>query len=109
MTEKAKESSTEVHACMLSCFSRVQLFVTPWTELPGSSIHRIFQARTLESIAILFSRDLPKPGIEPTSLTSPALAGRFFTTSMTWEALKEKTRDLQGQRKLISYKVILDE
>ena len=32
-------------------------------------------------------RDLPNPGIKPTSLTSPALAGRFFTTSTTWEAL----------------------
>ena len=32
-------------------------------------------------------RDLPDPGIEPTSLTSPILAGRFFfTTSATWEA-----------------------
>ena len=30
--------------------------------------------------------DLPDPGIEPVSLTSPALAGRFFTTSTTWEA-----------------------
>ena len=30
--------------------------------------------------------DLPDPGIEPASLTSPALAGRFFTTSATWEA-----------------------
>ena len=28
--------------------------------------------------------DLPDPGIEPKSLTSPALAGRFFTTSTTW-------------------------
>ena len=28
----------------------------------------------------------PRPGIEPWSLTSPALAGRFFTTSTTWEA-----------------------
>ena len=27
--------------------------------------------------------DLPGPGIEP---ASPALAGRFFTTSATWEA-----------------------
>ena len=26
------------------------------------------------------------PGIKPVSLTSPALAGRFFTTSTTWEA-----------------------
>ena len=31
--------------------------------------------------------DLPDPGIEPVCLTSPALAGRFFTTSATyWEA-----------------------
>ena len=27
--------------------------------------------------------DLPDPGIKPTSLTSLALAGRFFTTSTT--------------------------
>ena len=31
--------------------------------------------------------DLPNPGIEPTSLMSPALA--FFTTSATWEAQKK--------------------
>ena len=31
--------------------------------------------------------DLPDPGIEPLSLTSPALAGRFFTTNTTWETL----------------------
>ena len=30
--------------------------------------------------------DLPNPGIEPASLMSPALIGRFFTTSSTWEA-----------------------
>ena len=30
--------------------------------------------------------DLPDPGIEPAPLTSPALAGGFFTTSATWEA-----------------------
>ena len=29
--------------------------------------------------------DLPDPGIEPESLMSPALAGRFFTTSTTWK------------------------
>ena len=29
--------------------------------------------------------DLPNPGIKPTSLMSPALAGRFFTTSTIWE------------------------
>ena len=31
--------------------------------------------------------DLPDPGIKPTSLVSPALAGGgFFTTSTTWES-----------------------
>ena len=32
-------------------------------------------------------RDLPNPGIEPTPPVSAALAGGFFTTSTTWEAL----------------------
>ena len=31
--------------------------------------------------------ELPDPGIELASLMSPALAGGFFTTSTTWEAL----------------------
>ena len=30
--------------------------------------------------------DLPNPGIEPTSLMSPASTSRFFTTSTSWEA-----------------------
>ena len=30
--------------------------------------------------------DLPDPGIESSSLLSPALEGGFFTTSTTWEA-----------------------
>ena len=30
--------------------------------------------------------DLPNPGIKPPSLESPALVGRFFMTSATWEA-----------------------
>ena len=32
------------------------------------------------------SGDLPDPGIEPESLTSPALAGNFCTASASWEA-----------------------
>ena len=54
---------------------------------PGSSVHRILQARILEWIAMPSTPgDLPDPGIEPTSLTSPALAGGFLTTRATWEA-----------------------
>ena len=47
---------------------------------PGSSVRGISQARTLEWTAISFSRGLPDPGNEPTSLASSALADGFFTT-----------------------------
>ena len=45
-----------------------------------SSVHGIFQAKILERITISFRGYLPNPGIESASLTSPALAGRFFTS-----------------------------
>ena len=48
---------------------------------PASSVRGIFQARILEWVAVSFSRDLPNPEIEPASVESPALAGRFFTTA----------------------------
>ena len=50
-------------------------------ELPGSSVQGIFQARILEQVAISYSRDSSRPGIKLSSLVSPALAGRFFTTA----------------------------
>ena len=40
-------------------------------------------------------RDLPDPGIEPKSVTSPALAGRFFTTSTTGEVHYSPSSGLQ--------------
>ena len=42
--------------------------------LQGSSVHGIFQARTLELVAISSLGDLPDPGINPVSLASLALA-----------------------------------
>ena len=45
---------------------------------PGSSVHRFFQARILEWVAIPFSRGSPNPGTE---LGSPALQ----TDSLPWE------------------------
>ena len=37
-------------------------------------------------VAMSSSKGLPNPGIKLKSLTSPALAGGFFTTNATWEA-----------------------
>ena len=56
---------------------------------PGSSVHRIPQARIVLWVAMPSSRGSSQPGIELTSLTSLALSGRFFTTSATWEAPHE--------------------
>ena len=47
---------------------------------PGSSVQGILQARILEWVAMPSPGDLPDPGIKHMSLTSPVLAGRFFTT-----------------------------
>ena len=59
--------------------------------LPCSSVHGILQARMLEQIAFPPPGGLFNPGMEPASLTSPALTGRFFTTSTTWEVLNNST------------------
>ena len=56
--------------------------------LPGSSVHGILQAKMLEWVAFLPPEDLLNPRIKPKSSTSPTLAGGFFTTSTTWEALE---------------------
>ena len=53
---------------------------------PGSSVHVILLARILEWVAMPFPRGSFWPGIELTSLKSPALADGFFTINATWEA-----------------------
>ena len=85
---------------VLSHFSHVQLFVTLWTiacqALPSMGI---LQARILGWVAMPSSGDLPDPGVEPVSLMSPALAGGFFTTSATWEALSDSVKTAKGNQR----------
>ena len=59
---------------------------------PGSSVHGILQARTLEWVGLPCPPpgDLPDPEIEHTSLKSPALADGFFTTGATWEEVRAR-------------------
>ena len=54
--------------------------------LPGSSVHGIPRPEYWLGLPCPPPGDLPDPGIEAASLMSPALAGGFFTTSVTWEA-----------------------
>ena len=48
--------------------------------LPGSSVHGILQAKILEWVSMPSSRGSSPPRDRTTSLVSPALAGRFFTS-----------------------------
>ena len=66
---------------MLNC---VQVFVTQWTVACQDPLSR---QEYWNGLPCPTPGNLPDPGIEPTSLKSPALAGRFFATSPTWEAL----------------------
>ena len=65
---------------MPSHFSHVWLFATLWTVAHQALLSMVFSRQEYWS-AISFSRDLPDLAIKPRSLTSPAVGGRFFTTS----------------------------
>ena len=53
---------------------------------PDSSVHGILQEDHWTGLLCPPPGNLPNSGIKPESLVSPALGGRFFTTSATWEA-----------------------
>ena len=68
---------------MLSCFSCVQLSANPWTVARQSPLSMGFSSQEYWSgLPCPPPGDLPGPEIEPVSLTPPAVADRFFTTSM---------------------------
>ena len=76
-----------MHACGLSRFTRVQLFDAMDCSLPGSFVHGISQARIQELFAVPSSRGSSSPRDRIMYLMPPSLAGRFFTTSATWESV----------------------
>ena len=77
---------TPTHACTLS---HAWLFATSWTVARQPPLPMKFSRGEYGSwLPFPISQDLPYAGIKPMSLASPTLAGRFFTTSTTWEALR---------------------
>ena len=72
---------------VLSHFSHVWPFVASWTITCQAPLSLGFSRRECWSgLPFPPPGDLPNPRIEPASFMSPALAGKFFTTSTTWEA-----------------------
>ena len=71
-------------SCVLSRSSRVQLCATPGTEADQAPLSMGFSRQEQRSgLPFPSPWGLLHPGIEPTSLTSPTLAGGFFTTGAT--------------------------
>ena len=76
-----------MHVCVLSRFSHVRLFATLWIVAHQAPLSMGFSRQEYWSGLLCPPPEgLPNPGIKPTSLTSPALACGFFSTSATWEA-----------------------
>ena len=72
------------------CAKPLQLCSTlcnPWTVAPQASLSTGFSRQEYWSVFPCLRGYLPDLVIELTVLMSLALAGRFFTTSATWEAL----------------------
>ena len=77
-------------------FSCVQLSVILWTVAQQAPLSMESSREEYWSgFLCLPPGDLSDPGVEPSSLMFPALAGGFFTTSATWEA-KETIRSDQS-------------
>ena len=62
--------------------------LTPWTIAHQAPLSMGFPRQEYwNALPFPSPGDLPEPGIKSVSLMSPALAGRFFTTGATWEAV----------------------
>ena len=73
-----------VYMCVLS---HVRLFVAPRTVACQAPLPmELFMQEYWSGVPFTTPGDLPDLGIKTMSLVFPALAGRFFTTSTTWEA-----------------------
>ena len=80
----SRSPKTSQEMCVLSHFSHVWLFATLWTVACQALLFmELFRQEYWNCLPC----PPPDPGIKPTSFMSPVLAGRFFTTSATWEAL----------------------
>ena len=70
--------------CIYICIyvlSHVCLFATPWNVARQAPLSMGFPRQEYWSgLPFPPPGDLPNPGIEPSSLASPALADKFFTT-----------------------------
>ena len=79
-----------LHVCMLSCFSHVRLFMTPWTVAHQAPLSMVFSGQEYWSGLLCPSPgDLPNPGIKPSSLalqadSSPSEPTFYYSVTITY-------------------------
>ena len=74
--------------CVLSGWSRVQLYAVPWTVAPQAPLPMGFSRQEHQSgVPFPPLEVLPDPGMETVATAPPALASGFFITRAPWEAL----------------------
>ena len=73
---------------MCACLVVSDSFATPWTVAREAPLPVEFsRQRYWNGLSFLIPGDLPDPGIEPTSLVSPTLAGIFSITAHSGSSL----------------------
>ena len=76
---------------MLSSFSQVQLFATPWTVAHQAPLSMDFSRQEYWcGLPCPSPGYLPGPGIKPTSPMSPALQADFLSTEPPGKPLKKR-------------------
>ena len=81
-----KKFILHTHHIVLGHFSRVRLFATSWTVARQALSTGFSRQEYWSGLPHPPPEDLPDPDTELVARMSPALAGWFFTASVTWEA-----------------------
>ena len=77
-----------LHYVCAKSLCHVWSFATLWTIAHLALSMGFSRQESWSGVPFPTPGNLPDQGIEPTSLTSPSLAGGLFTTSTTWRACK---------------------
>ena len=77
--------NTYISLCMHAKSLYVRLFMTLWAVAHQTPLSMGFSRQEYQS-GFPYSPPGPDPGIKTKFLKSPALSGKFFITSTTWEA-----------------------
>ena len=97
---RLKREDTYIYIYIAQSFQSCLTLYNPTdSSPPGSSVHKILQARILEWVALPSSRGSSRPRDQSCVSCVSRIAGRFFTHKATWEAVKNNAASLEEERR----------